>query len=259
MLNALKKLVVRDRRAAIVKWARWGIANESRIHYSMTTTRDDWLHAAHPATLPLTTDCSGKFTFNYFMAGAPDPNGLAYKALGYTGTLMGHGRQISRTEVLPGDAVIWGAYPGVHVATALDRDAHTLESHGQESGPSQISFDAENAYHSARGHHATFWRFPTNAREQAAHVPAGYVQHPASKPIVTAAVVAKASAELKGGAGIKSKVSPKKATAKKSTAKKAPPKRRYYTRRANVKLAKGQTVGYVKGRGYYAKPVPKKR
>ena len=37
--------------------------------------------------LPLTTGCSGFVTICFYEAGAPDPNGLDYSGLGYTGTL----------------------------------------------------------------------------------------------------------------------------------------------------------------------------
>jgi hypothetical protein len=186
MATIKARLGLVDVRAQIVAAARWGITNTAAIHYSMGADRDDWL-ARLPKQLkqlPLTTDCSGFFTWCYRVAGAPDPNGLGYKALGFTGTLMGHGRQISRLEVKPGDAVIWGAYPGVHVAMALARGGDVLMSHGQEAGPLLISFDSENAYHLSHGHKPTFWRFPTTKAEAKAHTPEGFVQHPVPPAVV---------------------------------------------------------------------------
>lgn len=184
----LRKLTARlglvDVRTDIVAAMRWAIRNEPLIHYTMASNRDDWL--ARPKTLlktlPLYTDCSGLFTFCYRAAGALDPNGLSYRVLGWTGTLIGHGHQISRASVLPGDGVIWidpaRPHDGVHVAMALDKGAHTLGSHGGERGPIEISYDAENGYHVARGCHATFWRFPTTVAEAKKHTPNGYVQPP---------------------------------------------------------------------------------
>ena len=59
-------------RAKIVAAARWGIEHEPQIHYAEARP--------FPLTraLPLTTDCSGFVTLCYFLAGAPDPNGLDY-------------------------------------------------------------------------------------------------------------------------------------------------------------------------------------
>lgn len=134
------------RRAAIVKWARWGVTNEPRIHYSMSGTRNDWLE--HPAgTLPLTTDCSGFVTACYRWAGAPDPSNLGYREVGYTGTLLDHGSSIPVWQAKPGDLVIWGLFPGHHVAVVVEADPSNpmLVSHGREGGPNLISLVAETA------------------------------------------------------------------------------------------------------------------
>ena len=123
-------------RRKIVAAARWGLANEPRIHYG----------EARPfplaRRLPLTTDCSGFATLCYFLAGAPDPNGLGYSGEGWTGTLLRH---LARTE-LPraGDLVVWGAYPGHHCAVVLEPGEDPLLcSHGRERGPLAIRFSAE--------------------------------------------------------------------------------------------------------------------
>jgi hypothetical protein len=125
-------------RAKIVAAARWGIANEPRIHYGqirpMPLTR----------ALPLTTDCSGFVTLCYYLAGAPDPNGLAYNGQGWTGTLLRH-LPVTDTP-RPGDLVVFGAYPGRHCAIVLrgGRDP-LLASHGMERGPVAIRFSEEAA------------------------------------------------------------------------------------------------------------------
>ena len=76
-------------RHQIVTAALWGIANEPQIHYGEIRP------IPLARTLPLTTDCSGFVTVCYFLAGAPDPNGLDYSGEGWTGTLLRnleHGR-----------------------------------------------------------------------------------------------------------------------------------------------------------------------
>ena len=93
--------------------------------------------------LPLTTDCSGFVTLCYFLAGAPDPNGLAYDGEGWTGTLLRHMTQIA--EPSAGDVVVFGAYPGHHAAIVLARgDDPLLASHGQERGPVEVRFSTES-------------------------------------------------------------------------------------------------------------------
>jgi hypothetical protein len=123
-------------RQKIVAAARWGIANEPRIHYGQTRPM--------PLTreLPLTTDCSGFVTLCYYLAGAPDPNGLGYSGAGWTGTLLRH---LPRTDrLVAGDVVVWGEYPGHHCAIVLRGGADPLlASHGQERGPIAIRYEAE--------------------------------------------------------------------------------------------------------------------
>jgi len=130
---------VSDVRQAIVAAARWGISHEPRIHYG----------GVRPIPLgrrlPLTTDCSGYVTLCYFLAGAPDPNGLAYNGEGWTGTLLRHLTHVA--EGRPGDIVVFGAYPGHHCAIVLEPgNDPLLASHGQERGPVEVRFSTESAY-----------------------------------------------------------------------------------------------------------------
>jgi cell wall-associated NlpC family hydrolase len=128
-------------REEIVGVARWGIRNEARIHYA--SIRPMPLRRA----LPLTTDCSGFATLCYFLAGAEDPNGLDYIGQGYTGTMLRHMRHVGRAAVQGGDLVVWGRYPGRHVAVVLEPgDDPLLCSHGQEKGPIEILFSEESEY-----------------------------------------------------------------------------------------------------------------
>src|SRR5438477_7070526 len=131
-----------DVRQAIVAAARWGIRNEPRIHYG----------EARPIPLrrrlPLTTDCSGFVTLCYFLAGAPDPNGLEYDGAGWTGTLLRNMEHAA--EPRAGDVVVFGAYPGHHAAIVLEPgDDPLLASHGQERGPVEVRFSTESRYQPA--------------------------------------------------------------------------------------------------------------
>jgi hypothetical protein len=130
-------------RARVVEVARWGIRHERRIHYAELRPIDG-LHQPHK--LPLWTDCSGFVTLCYAWAGAPDPNGLGYSGAGYTGTLLAHMRPIELESVRPGDVVVWGPAPGRHAALVLEPGPDPLLcSHGQERGPLEVRFSAEDA------------------------------------------------------------------------------------------------------------------
>lgn len=52
------------------------------------------------------SDCSLEVTAFCHSAQVPDPNGLAYKS-GYTGSLAGHLKEITRAQLKPGDLVIY--------------------------------------------------------------------------------------------------------------------------------------------------------
>jgi hypothetical protein len=132
-------------RQKIVAAARWGIANEPRIHYGEVRP------VPLGRTLPLTTDCSGFVTVCYYLAGAPDPNGLGYSGQGWTGTLLDHLDEIEAGSVRRGDVVVWGAYPGRHCAIVLEPGADPLlASHGRERGPIAIRYTDECRFQPAR-------------------------------------------------------------------------------------------------------------
>jgi cell wall-associated NlpC family hydrolase len=132
-------------REKIVTAARWGLAHEPRIHYGEIRP------IPLARTLPLTTDCSGFVTVCYFLAGAPDPNGLDYSGEGWTGTLLRHLEHVPRGKARRGDLVVWGGYPGRHVAILLELGADPLLcSHGQERGPIAIRFSEESRYQPER-------------------------------------------------------------------------------------------------------------
>jgi cell wall-associated NlpC family hydrolase len=125
-------------RQKIVTAARWGISHEPQIHYGQV--RPFPLARA----LPLTTDCSGFVTLCYFLAGAPDPNGLGYTGYGWTGTLLRHLAPVAAEHARRGDLVVWGPYPGRHVALVLEPGEDPLLcSHGWERGPLEIRFSEE--------------------------------------------------------------------------------------------------------------------
>ncbi len=76
-----------------------------------------------------------------------DPNGRGYDGQGWTGTLLRHMTEIAQDDVQAGDLVVWGDYPGHHVALVLEPgDDPLLCSHGQERGPLEIRFTDECRY-----------------------------------------------------------------------------------------------------------------
>lgn len=127
-------------RAALVKWAKWGVAHNPEIHYTEGPARDDYLHGAK-GHLPLSTDCSGFVTYCYWAAGLPDPSGLHYAYLGYTGTLLAnaykHGKVLTNLALArPGDLIVIGPGTGWHTTICIESGADPIVvSHGSEPGP----------------------------------------------------------------------------------------------------------------------------
>lgn len=119
-------------RTKIVANLRWGVANRAQIHYHQWRPIDG-LHTVRK--LPLNTDCSGFVTDCYKWAGAPDPNGLGYNGQGYTGSLLNHMHHITKDQAKPGDLVVFGAYPGDHVAALVE--------HGSVGDPKTIGNGSE--------------------------------------------------------------------------------------------------------------------
>lgn len=152
----MAKLTEKQIRARLVACAEWGVKNEPSIHYTETAQRDDWL-AQPQRKLPLYTDCSGFVTYCYRDAGQPDPNGLAYKYLGYTGTQLTHCAHIPISQVQPGDLAVYGTdvvKTGHHVGIVVEVKSHTLAgivtvSHGGERGPLHITCAEEMQYQPA--------------------------------------------------------------------------------------------------------------
>jgi hypothetical protein len=133
-------LVASSHRATLVNWARWGVAHNAQIHYTESTARDDYLHKAK-GTLPISTDCSGWVTYCHWASGLPDPSGLNYAYLGYTGTILANayknGKVLTNLALAkPGDPIVIGPGTGWHVTICLESGADPIVgSHGSEPGP----------------------------------------------------------------------------------------------------------------------------
>lgn len=146
-VNAKRKKTEEAHRWAIVKWAKWGVANEPSIHYGQVRPMP------LRGKLPLTTDCSGFATLCYKLAGCPDPNTFGYNGQGNTSTLLRYGQKIKEDQVMPGDLIVYGTEGssyGHHVVIAVEHGPDPLcVSHGQEKGPALVKHSVEKAFQTA--------------------------------------------------------------------------------------------------------------
>jgi hypothetical protein len=109
----------------------------------------------------VTTDCSGWYGCMCYAAGAPNPFGLSYASgEGFTGDLLGYLKPIQLSQVQPGDCVVYGAYPGVHVAVFADA-GRTVGSFGAPGQPHILSLDQETA--GFPGRKVTYLQLPVAA------------------------------------------------------------------------------------------------
>ena len=181
--NPAPPVKVVDTRANIVAWAKWAVANKAHFNYTEGNKRMTSLNN-YPPVFPMFADCSAFVTWLYWISGALDPNGgSAYTATyygreGYTGTLLTHGTHIAANTAVPGDVVVYGAYPGQH--TALIVQAQGLDiltvSHGQQGDPSYVWVNKpthlpQNGYPVDGRKPQTFLRFDTTAK-YLVHTPA---------------------------------------------------------------------------------------
>lgn len=143
-------------RTRYVQAWRDAISNHGNWVYSQTRPLPHPPQHGH-----IVTDCSGACTYLAELCKLPDPNGRHFDGWGFTGTLLDHCNQITRAMLKPGDLVVFGAYPGHHVAAVLTADDDPmLGSHGRPGDPRQVSLSIEAAAQAANGHSTvTYLRF----------------------------------------------------------------------------------------------------
>jgi hypothetical protein len=144
-------LAERRLRNRIVAYLLWGCQPkvEPKIHYQQKRAME-WLKQAwRLKSLPRWADCSEFYTDACAWAGAPDPNGLGYSGLGNTNTLWANLPKITKDELEPGDAIIFGTYPRTsHVVGVVEVGSDPLVvSHGMERGPIKLPLSEEAGYH----------------------------------------------------------------------------------------------------------------
>jgi WD40 repeat protein len=121
-------------RIRIVAAALAGATQQARIHYSFGANRfEGVLKKIRLPRVPSYADSSSFVTWCYWQAGAPDPNGSRYNGVGYTGTLVAHGVQVSKPQ--PGDLVFYGPSATIPVHVAVYVGEGRVVSHGSEDGP----------------------------------------------------------------------------------------------------------------------------
>lgn len=161
-------------RSEIAQTALLGVAH---AHESFYTEGDNRLYSLHrPFLWPFYADCSASFEDWYVWNGAASPAGLSGTV--YTGTELTTGEHIALfhknakgtkiDNVLPADGVVFGPFPGVHIAMIVARRKdlnHLCVSMGKQGDPQLISLNdltaAIESFWGDKGRGATFLRFDT--------------------------------------------------------------------------------------------------
>jgi hypothetical protein len=97
-------------------------------------------------------DCSGCVTCTYKWAGLKDPNGLGYRHVGYTGTMLAHLPHYTNAKrARVGALVVFGPATGEHVAMVYTADKvggdPLLFSHGARGLTGPIRLHREARFH----------------------------------------------------------------------------------------------------------------
>lgn len=144
-------------RSAILDECAWGVKNTTAIHYSQDLTlRMQSLSRWKSHLTPLSTDCSGSLTDIWHAAGAPDPNGYGYNAIGNTATLYANATHVPLNDLAAGDFII--CFKGTeteHVYIVVQRLTGgdlKLFTHGEESTPAYENLSAVSSYWNSVGH-----------------------------------------------------------------------------------------------------------
>jgi len=144
-------------RQAILSECAWGVKTTVSIHYTQDLAqRQQSLSRWKSHMTPLSTDCSGSLTDIYYAAGAPDPSGYGYHAIGNTASLYANATHLPLSELVPGDFII--CFKGTeteHVYIVVERLANgdlKLFTHGQESTPAYEDLSAVKGYWDQVGH-----------------------------------------------------------------------------------------------------------
>jgi hypothetical protein len=140
-----------------VNTALYDIAHNWQIHYTQGPARMYGVrNGIHPPGLPLYEDCSSDVTYLYWEPHVyrdnkwhqlPDPNGFGFNGWGFTGSMLGHGRVLNRSEnVRMGDLAFYGPTWDhiTHVTFVLNLkpvswNSAAVSSHGGEYGPLKTS------------------------------------------------------------------------------------------------------------------------
>jgi hypothetical protein len=118
-------------------------ANYSAYMYDNQGDRFNYGRGVLAGPYPRTFDCSGFVTSVYRDAGAPDPGGSNYDNSETSDTIAAHCTQISASQAIPGDMVVFPE-PSGHVVIYIGNGK--CISQGGDSGPDVATVASEAAY-----------------------------------------------------------------------------------------------------------------
>jgi putative peptidoglycan binding protein len=112
------------------------VRHRSVIHYTQGGLRMVGVNRRmYPPNYPHYGDCSSMVTWWYFVSGAPDPNGLGYNGLGFTGTQSPRGVRVHYSSAPPMAVVFYGRGNTIGHEALVVKTGSQIVSHGSEIGP----------------------------------------------------------------------------------------------------------------------------
>lgn len=140
-------------REAVVAELRYWLNHHSGLGYAQVRPVPIARFREH--LQPVYSDCSGSIIGCNFAAGAPDPSGNGYNGQGWTGDFISHLKHIDKSQLRPGDIIVYGWFPGVHAVAVLkpgsDPQVYSHGHAGDPDDPRAMPESSMNAYFNGVG------------------------------------------------------------------------------------------------------------
>lgn len=145
-------------RARACVWMDWALAQRQHFTYTMDLVRRQHMFRSRPGSVPQECDCSQFATSILLWSGVKhglDTAKSPLAATDATGAMLQKGKHVTAAQVRPGDAIVYGAFPGEHAVLVRERISATdfwTIGFGHQGAPDRVRHSDLVAYFNRNGH-----------------------------------------------------------------------------------------------------------